>query len=196
MLQPSQFLDAIASQEIPYIQVTDLLTYSQSWCHLLGRSIVQFKEVKVVKQTITIIMTHCHYTYYSSYTCYSIVITAITTIKRAKSITSITCFTISAIAIELPTDSKSHFVHSVVTGIAIITLNKALRVLKYRHYNHFNRFKQILKYWRYYRHWNKMKRGLWTRRYLAKDKDFYLIKHTWPLIHNRVPTKSLLTKLN
>ena len=53
------FLDAIASLQIPYIQVTYSLTYSlthsQSANHLLGQDSRPFRQVQVIKNAITTI---------------------------------------------------------------------------------------------------------------------------------------------
>ena len=58
-----KFLDAIASLQIPYIQVTYLLTHllthslthSQSANHLLGQDSRPFRQVQVIKNAITTI---------------------------------------------------------------------------------------------------------------------------------------------
>ena len=60
----TQFLDAIASLEIPYIQVTHslthslthLLTHSQSANHLLGQGSRPFRQSKNVKKGNTVII--------------------------------------------------------------------------------------------------------------------------------------------
>ena len=71
------FLDAIASLEIPYIQVTHLLTYSQSANHLLGQGFRPVRQSKEVKKGNTVI----------------IAITAIMPITINMAITAITAIT-------------------------------------------------------------------------------------------------------
>ena len=46
----TSFLDAIASQEIPYIQVTYLLTHIQSSNNLLGQASRPFRQSKDAKK--------------------------------------------------------------------------------------------------------------------------------------------------
>ena len=74
------FLDAIASLEIPYIQVTylptHLLTYSQSWNHLLGHDSRPFRQVQVIKKAIIAITA-------------IMAITAITAIMAIRAMTAI-----------------------------------------------------------------------------------------------------------